>query len=318
MSEKSEDKKFSTKKLIICLTVILILAVSLFGWYVYSQLNKIDHMAIDKSDEALGITPNLEQEINFAQSPPLNIVIFGIDQWDNEMGRADVIMIVSIDKKNKKVKLSSIMRDTYVKIPGHGMDKINHSFAFGGPQLAIQTINSNFNMDIRDFAAVDFTNMEKIVDYFEGVDINVFPEEVSSIDGCTHAGLQHLNGKQAVDYMRLRYVGNGDYQRTARQRDVLAEIIIKIQAAGPAALPDMVAQTLPLVTTSYNNIDIIKIGTEALAANIRTVEKARFPMNSASDGKTINGIYYLVADLTANTNAMHDFIFNDIKYAEND
>jgi cell envelope-related function transcriptional attenuator common domain len=316
--DKNESKKFSGKKAVIFFGIILISAISLFCLCTYIQLNKMSHVTIDQSDEALGIPPESEQDLKNSEDRPLNIAIFGIDQWDDENGRSDVIMIVSIDKINKKIKLSSIMRDTYVNIPGHGMDKINHAFAFGGPQLAINTINSNFNMDIKNFAAVDFTNMEKIVDYFGGVDINVFPEELSRIDGLTQAGVQHLNGKQAVQYMRIRKVGNGDWQRTQRQRDVLAEIIIKIQAAGSAALPDLVAQNLPLVTTSLNNIDILKIGTEAFAANIRTIEKARFPIDSASEGKIINGIYYLTADLNVNTNAMHDFIYNDKKCAGSD
>lgn len=318
MMDKNESKKFSGKKAVIFFGIILISAISLFCLCTYIQLNKMSHVTIDQSDEALGIPPESEQDLKNSEDRPLNIAIFGIDQWDDENGRSDVIMIVSIDKINKKIKLSSIMRDTYVNIPGHGMDKINHAFAFGGPQLAINTINSNFNMDIKNFAAVDFTNMEKIVDYFGGVDINVFPEELSRIDGLTQAGVQHLNGKQAVQYMRIRKVGNGDWQRTQRQRDVLAEIIIKIQAAGSAALPDLVAQNLPLVTTSLNNIDILKIGTEAFAANIRTIEKARFPIDSASEGKIINGIYYLTADLNVNTNAMHDFIYNDKKCAGSD
>ncbi|MEA4924864.1 MAG: LCP family protein [Syntrophomonadaceae bacterium] len=316
MAESNEGKNY--KKPLLIFAVLMGLIIASLGFYTYSQLNKIDHVAIDQSDEALGINTDPQQETSTADVPPLNFAIFGIDQWDNENGRTDVIMVVSIDKKNKKVKLSSIMRDTYVNIPGHGMDKINHAYAYGGPQLAINTINSNFNMDIKDFATVDFTNMEKIVDHFGGVDINVFPEEVSSIDGVKQAGLQHLNGKQAVDYMRLRNVGNGDYQRTGRQRDVLAELIIKIQAAGPAALPDTITQTLPLVTTSLNNIDILKIGMESLAANIQTVEKARFPIDSTSEGKMIKGTYYLVADLNANTTAMHDFIYNDKKYADPD
>lgn len=309
MSEKNDEKKFSVKKIIIIFTVLLVLALSWCGWYIYSQLSKISYVTINNSDEELGIKPELNNE----EQLPLNVAIFGIDQWENVEGRSDVIMIVSIDRKNKKVKLSSIMRDTYVNIPGHGMDKINHAYAFGGPQLAINTINSNFDMDIKDFATVDFSNMEKLVDDCGGVDINVLPEELSRIEGLEQAGVQHLNGKQALDYMRIRYVGNGDYQRTERQRGVLMEIIYKIQADGPSELPALVDEILPLVTTSFTKKDILRIGAEAFAANIRTVEQDRFPLDSASHGAMINGVWYLVADLNANTNAMHDFIYNDKK-----
>jgi LCP family protein required for cell wall assembly len=314
MTEKVEDKKLSKRNVILILAVLLISVVSLSGWYIYLQLNKINYVTITNSDEALGIKPELNNE----EQLPLNVALFGVDQWDTEVGRSDVIMIVSIDKKYKKIRLSSIMRDTYVNIPGHGMDKINHAYAFGGPQLSINTINSNFNLDIKDFATIDFSNMEKVVDLCGGVDIDVSPEELSRIHGLEQAGVQHLNGEQAVDYMRIRYVGNGDYQRTERQRSVLTEIIYKIQAIGATDLPALVDEILPLVTTSFTKSDLLKIGADTFAANIRTVEKARFPMDSACEGTMIHGIYYLVADLNVNTNAMHDFIYNDKKYAGSD
>ena len=91
-------------------------------------------------------------------------------------------MILSIDEKNKKIKMSSIMRDTYVKIKGHGETKINHAYAYGGPQLAIRTLNENFDLDIRNYVTVDFFNLEKIIDAIGGVTIDVKQDEVSLIN----------------------------------------------------------------------------------------------------------------------------------------
>lgn len=312
--EESKNNNWGAKKTIILSAALLLLVLSLIGLYAYNQLNKISHFPIDKSDQALGIQTEPERELQSQADLPLNIALFGIDQWNkDEAGRSDIIMIVSIDKKNNKIKLSSIMRDTYVNIPGRGMDKINHAYDFGGPQLALSTINSNFNMDIKDFASVDISSMEKIVDYLGGIDIYLLPEELPKIKGITTAGLQHLNGKQAIAYARIRKIGNADYQRTQRQRDALTQIIDKVQAAGPQKLPELVSTMLPYVTTSYNKLDLLKIGSEVFTSNSAPVEQARFPLDSACYGATINGIYYLVADLNINTNALHDFIYNDIK-----
>nr|WP_281418728.1 LCP family protein [Clostridium frigoris] len=133
---------------------------------------------------------------------------------------SDSIMIVSIDSNNKKIKISSIMRDTYVKIKGHGQTKITHAYAYGGPQLAIRTINENFNLNIRDYITLDFFSFEKIIDAIGSVSIDIKQDEISpindkivevskiekkSVPKITKPGLQNLNGLQAVAYTRVRF-----------------------------------------------------------------------------------------------------------------
>lgn len=308
-----KPQKSNIIKAIIAATVLVILMVSLTGSFVYYQLNKMGQANLDKSDKALGINSDLQAQLN-SEEQPLNIAVFGIDQWgDSFDGRSDVIMIASINKKTRDIKLVSIMRDTYVNIPGHGMDKINHAYAFGGPQLAIKTINSNFNMNIKDFATVSCSSMQKIVDSLGGVDINVLPEELPRLDGVDKPGLQRLDGHEAVDYARIRYIGNGDYQRIERQQTVIAEIAKKVQAAGPTKLPILVSNVLPYTTTSISKIDLLKIGANVFAYRIKTIKHMRIPLDSTCDGKMIKGTYYLTADLDTNTRAVHDFIYKDIK-----
>ncbi|MDZ7548740.1 LCP family protein, partial [Clostridium perfringens] len=136
-------------------------------------------------------------------------------------GRSDSIMILTLDSVHNKLKLTSIMRDSYVNIPGRGLDKINHAYAFGGPELAVRTLNENFDLNIKEFMAVDFTSLPTIIDKLGGVTINIIPEEISHIPGITSAGNQVLNGKQALAYSRIRYASGGDYKRTERQRTVV-------------------------------------------------------------------------------------------------
>lgn len=190
--------------------------------------------------------------------------------------RSDTIMILSIDKQHDKLKLTSIMRDTYISVDGHGMTKITHAYAYGGPQLAVKTINQNFNMNIKDYVTVDFFGLEKIIDSIGGVQINVEKAEVPVMNSyitetsriektvptfVQSSGLQTLNGSQAVAYSRIRYVGNADYKRTQRQRTVL--------------------------------------------------EQLRLPEDGYCKGQMINKIYYLVADLNAAKSQLYKFIYEE-------
>src|SRR5699024_9711213 len=160
--------------------------------------------------DELGILENNIEE-GFKDNKTMNIALFGLDKGqDGEGSRSDSIMIASVDKHHKKIKLTSIMRDTYVEIEDRGMDKIGHAYAFGGPELAMKTINQNFNMNIRDFVSIDFSGFQKIIDAIGGVEIDVKPNEVShvKIDG---SGLQTLSGEQALAYSRLIKTDNVDY-----------------------------------------------------------------------------------------------------------
>lgn len=136
------------------------------------------------------------------------------------------------------------MRDSYVDIEGHGKTKLNHAYAYGGPELAIKTINSNFKLNIRDFVAVDFYGLENIIDTVGGVEIPVRSDEIKYINSymqgtakvenkavqeVQNPGLQNLNGMQAVAYARIRYTSGGDYERTERQRTILTAVMNKIK-----------------------------------------------------------------------------------------
>lgn len=218
-------------------------------------------------------------------------------------------MILSLDKKHKKVKLSSIMRDSYVDIEGHGKTKLNHAYAYGGPELAIKTINSNFKLNIRDFVAVDFYGLENIIDTVGGVEIPVRSDEIKYINSYMQGtakvenkavqevqspGLQNLNGMQAVAYARIRYTSGGDYERTERQRTILTAVMNKIKKLGPTEFPKVVSVLLPNVESSLSSTEIIKMGTSVFTLGIDNVEQQRFPLDNYCEGKLIDGIYYLL------------------------
>jgi LCP family protein required for cell wall assembly len=236
-------------------------------------------------------------------------------------------LIATVDKKHKKIKLSSIMRDTYVKIDGHGMDKITHAYSFGGPQLAIKTINENFNMNIRDFVQVDFFGLQAIIDAMGGITMDIKKEEVKEINNIlwelallenvappniTEPGVQLLNGMQAVTYARIRHVGNNDFERTDRQRRVIQVLFEKVKEQGALKFPYIVSQLLPHIETSMDKATILKLGAQVFAGNMLNFEQMRFPLVKATQDLNLYYGYYLWADLKATTNHIHTFIYDDV------
>ena len=306
-------KKRSKVVLWILGVVISILLVTIGGIYSYGNhlFNKIEKIEIDKSD--VGIKDEVEEKLSAYSDSVINIALFGIDAEDGKIGRADSIIIATIDTTHKKLKLTSIMRDSYVTIEGHGDDKINHAYAFGGPQLAIKTLNENFDLNIDDFVAVNFTTLPKIIDMLGGVTIDITSEEVSHIPGIDAAGTYTLTGEQALAYSRIRYASGGDYVRTDRQRTVLSKVFEKVLSINFTQYPSLLSEILPMVQTNLDYSEILNLGNEVLKMGVTTLEQERFPRDGYCEGKMIDKIYYLTFDKENTVQQLHDYIFEDIK-----
>ena len=306
-------KKGSKIALWILGVIISILLVTIGGIYAYGNhlFNKIEKIEIDKSD--VGISDKVEEKLSQYSDNVKNIALFGIDAEDGKIGRSDSIIIATIDTTHKKLKLTSIMRDSYVAIEGHGDDKINHAYAFGGPQLAIKTLNENFDLNIDDFVSVNFTTLPKIIDMLGGVTIDITSEEVSHIPGIDAAGTYTLTGKQALAYSRIRYATGGDYVRTDRQRTILSKVFEKILCINVTQYPSLLSEILPMVQTNLDYSEILNLGNEVLKMGITTLEQERFPRDGYCEGKMIDKIYYLTFDKENTVQQLHDYIFEDIK-----
>lgn len=309
--------KKKTKKIIfISIAVVLGLLLGGFGVsYLYAQslLNKVEREKIDQSPEALGIDEEAAKKIesNEKSKNITNIALFGIDAEDGLTGRSDAIMILSIDENHGKLKLASIMRDSYVNIDGRGMDKINHAYAFGGPQLAVKTINSNYKLNIKDYVAVNFSTLPKLVDAVGGVDINIKDYELSELRdfGINSTGLQRLDGEQALMYARIRFVGNGDYERTERHRTILNSVFNKLMKQEKTKILSTISDILPMVKTNLTNNQIMDLALDAIEINPSKLEQTRFPADGYCQGKMINGVYYLTFDQEATNEQLYNFIF---------
>lgn len=306
-------KKRSKIVLWILGVIISILLLTIGGIYAYGNhlFNKIEKIEIDKSD--VGIKDEVEEKLSAYSDSVINIALFGIDAEDGSVGRSDSIIIATIDTTHKKLKLTSIMRDSYVAIEGHGDDKINHAYAFGGPQLAIKTLNENFDLNIDDFVAVNFTTLPKIIDMLGGVTIDITSEEVSHIPGIDAAGTYILTGEQALSYSRIRYASGGDYVRTDRQRTVLSKVFEKVLSINVTQYPSLLSEILPMVQTNLDYSEILNLGNQVLKMGVTNLEQERFPRDGYCEGKMIDKIYYLTFDKENTVQQLHDYIFEDIK-----
>lgn len=306
-------KKRSKIVLIIIGIIIGVFLISIGGVYIYGRhiYNKVEKVEVDK--EEVGITEEVEEKLSPYNNSVINIALFGVDSHDGSTGRSDSIIIATIDTIHKKLKLTSIMRDSYVNISGIGNDKINHAYAFGGPQLAIKTLNENFDLNIQDFVAVNFDSLPKIIDMLGGVTVDVTEEEVSHISGINSAGTYNLTGAQALAYSRIRYATGGDYVRTERQRTILTKMYEKILSINPTQYTSLLSEGLSMLQTSLDYSKILELGTEVLKMGVTTLEQERFPLDGYCQGEIINGVYYLIFNKSLTVEQLYNYIFEDVK-----
>lgn len=212
----------------------------------------------------------------FSKKDTYNILLLGVDRRDESWeGNSDVILLVTVNKEKKTVYLTSFLRDLYADIPGVGVRKLNAACANGGPELTVQTLEENYQVEIDNYAMVDFNAMIDVVDALGGVDLEIDEDErVTANDYITcmcedngddpedyyieKAGLVHLNGYQAVGYARNRYTGKGsDFGRTQRQRNVLTAIAEKAQDGDYASLADTMEDVMPYITHDITEMQMI-------------------------------------------------------------
>ena len=272
-------------------------------------------------EEDVAVTPDLPPVHNV-----MNIALFGIDQEKGSVGRSDALMIVSIDKDHNKIKITSIARDSLVPIDGHGEEKITHAWAYGHAQLALKTLNQNFDMNITEYAYINLEEFVDAIDYMGGVYVDLSAAERDHLNQwyimndskirygrpqplIEDTGRQLLNGVQALAYARNRT--DGDSNRTARQREVLMSMYEQIKTQPITKLPGIVSQMLRLCHTSLNGNEVTEIATWALT-NAPTVETLSLPNAQIP---TWNGVldkqhgWVRVFDLDAATQVLHNFIY---------
>lgn len=324
------------KKKKILLTFFLMVLIAVMGacvFYIVSVLRDFEgsrDQSFPTDLSELGITSETDVSIidDGDGSSIVNIALFGVDQRDEEQCRSDVVMIATVDKRHNKIKLTSIMRDSYVPIDGYGSRKLNSAYFFGGPELAVKTLNQVFDLQITDYVTVNFSEMAQIVDAVGGVEIDVSEEERldanhnmieqaaqsgEEVQTIQQAGRQTLTGMQAVAYARIRYVGNSDFERTERQREVMTAIFDKGKAMSPLEYPGLISKLLPVVETSLGLDEILSMA--GIMLRDVTIEDIRIPYNEdlINGGEIwVDGQVCLYYDLDASRDKLHQFIYQDV------
>ena len=316
MSRHSEEKK-NKKGLktfgIIVLVLLIILAIIVGGTFafVHSKLSKMQQ--VDLNEDDLNVSAQAEQQL----AEYRNIAIFGVDSRDDSYdkgNRSDCIIIASINNKTKEVKLISVYRDTYVQIEGHGLDKITHAYSYGEAPLAIKTLNTNLDLNIKEFATVNFDVVKETVDYIGGISMPITSEEVGHIPGITKPGTYTLTGEQALAYSRIRYASGGDYKRTERMRDVLTAVANKVKTLNISQLNGFVDTILPKVYTNITSADIFSMMPSI--ASYKITDSIGWPYETK--GITLDRWYGIPVTLENNVKRLHQEAFGEEDYTPSD
>lgn len=328
-SKKTKKKKKSKlKRVILTMFVILLMIIALvlgvvvgYGYNMLKQVNQDNDFDISEVD----INENVET------TGYKNIILYGVDARSQknsyEGSLSDVIMIVSINQDTKKVKIASVYRDTYLQNPKtKTYDKITHAFGSGGPSLSMSILNTNLDLDVTDYVAINFNVVVDVVDAVGGVTmdltseeayyINAYIDEVNKVTGhkskhITKAGTYTLDGVQATAYARIRYTAGGDWKRTERQRAVLNKVFEKIKTMKLGELNNLANKVMKQVSTNMNTTQILYLASQAGSYEIDGT--AGWPYEVADYQP--NGVWYGVPrNLEEQVVKLHAYLFDEEDY----
>ena len=254
-----------------------------------------------------------------------NILLLGTDNRSEEHhGRTDSMIILSVNLETKQAKLTSILRDTWVSIEGHGHNKLNAACVFGGPALTMSTINEHFGTDISEYVMINIAGLANVIDLLGGVDLDVTEEERKALnkglfDLSDYSGMDkleesgenvHLNGNQAVAFARIRKI-DSDMRRTERQRRLLTEIAKKLSENNSLTILSVINELLPYVQTNIALVDLISLSSVGLQMDMDSVEQFRIPADGTFESGMFDGVWCVKPNFDKNADLLYDFIYNN-------
>lgn len=325
-----DDRKRRTarrkkKKHITFVIEILVLVLLAAGLFVAAKVGKIKRTDVSKGDIVINNDVDLKGYTNIA--------LFGVDSREGSLDKdahSDAILVASINNETKDVKLVSVYRDTYLDNTNGEFRKATECYYFGGPSRAISMLNKNLDLDITDFVTVDFTAVADVVDALGGIDIDVQEDEIvhlnnyqvegSQVTGkeivpVEYAGLQTLNGLQALSYCRIRYTEGSDFKRTERQRTVLQKILEKAKSADLLTLNSLIDKVAGNMMTSLNNTELLSLVKDVASYNL--TDQTGFPFNLTTANLQA-GDCVVPVNLEDNVRQLHQWMFGDDSYQPSD
>lgn len=330
----SGSKKKKKKRRIIIFTVeiilLLLVLAALFIWSKYQRLNHEPDI-IDTDDI---MNTDLDESTQEVLQGYTNIAIFGLDNRTNgtfDAGNTDTIMIASINNDTKEVKLVSVYRDSYLNRSedstyNFGKATEAHNMK-GGVKRSIGMLNRNFDLDIKDYVALDFKAMTEAVDLLGGVEIEIDEGEAKWMDMYIHEtnvltdhnsetitepGVYNLDGVQATAYCRIRYTSDGyDFKRAQRQREVLSKMVEKVKAAGLGTINELIDAVFEDVSTNFTLPEVVTLASQMF--NYELTDTIGFPFKLKVT-KIHGGDVDVPCDLATNVTELHQYLFNDYNY----
>ncbi|SFC23220.1 transcriptional attenuator, LytR family [Bacillus sp. OV322] len=304
--KKKKKKKRGLRRFLTVLVLLLIAA----GAYVYFQYKQGMSEALDGAGKEKAASYDFNGKL--PNNGQINVLLLGSDSRGEKHSRTDSILIAHYNQNTHEPKLVSIMRDSYVDVPGHGKQKINAAFAFGGPELLRKTIEENFGININYYSIVDFKGFPKIVDTIapDGIKVNVPHDMSSGIDMTLHKGEQTLHGKELLGYVRFRHDNMSDFGRVQRQQEVLGKLKDKAtEINNVVKLPKILGMTAPYIDTNIDTKTMLILGKDVITGQAKSVDKLRIPLDGTFENERIPGIGAVLAvDLEKNKAALQQFL----------
>lgn len=300
--KKKRKRGCGCSSMFVSILLIIALAAAMLYGYIFTLSGKVQKAELEKH-YASEVADSV-----FVK----NILLIGLDKADGGVSRSDSMMLLSIDTKNKKLKLTSFMRDMWVSIPNYYNAKLNAAYAYGGAQLTVDTIESNFKIEIDHFVLVDFDMFEQIIDSLGGVTVDITEAEATFLRNNTRvkvpAGTNTLNGEYALIYSRIRKL-DSDFNRTQRQRKVMTAIIEKAKKTNPLELASTLSDIMPLITTDISQKDMTNLAFSALRYIQYDIDQLQVPANGAYSSQMISGQAALVPNMETNKETIYNFIY---------
>ncbi len=258
-----------------------------------------------------------------------NILIIGTDSRDpeEERGRSDSMILVSLNSHTREIYMTSFMRDAYVDIPGKGSGKLNAAFSYGGPELLMDTLEENYDISIDDYVMITFAACAGMIDAVGGIELEISDKEAEAIneilisevneimgddredDLLDGGGTLKLNGKQALSYSRIRYVGNADFERTERQRTVMSQVLKKVKG-NPLRIAPICMTALPKMTTNMSFLSLYGYAESTPFKLLTyTIKQLRIPADGTFSPANIGGEDVLQVDFDVAKEQLSDTLF---------
>ncbi len=323
-SGKSQNKRRHIlpkpiRKLIGFLLTVFIILFVIYSLIVFGIIKNINYEPTGNRSRTQG---------SISSGAVTNILLIGTDSRNNlERGRADTTMLLSLNSSTNQITFTSFMRDCYVNIPNYGWDKLNASYTEGGAELLMDTIEKNFNIKIDNYILVNFMSFAAIVDSVGGIDLSITDEEAAEINNILMAevnelmgddifsdlleagGKLHLNGKQALSYSRIRYVGNADFERTERQRKVMNIMLNKLESLRPQIMKEFAKNVMPTMTTNMSRLKLYFLSLRVPFLIRYDTAQLQVPADGTFYGDTTDSGDVLQVDFDTNYSILRSRIF---------